>query len=270
MGKIEFNPQGADVTLEQVREVQKLMLDILIQVDKFCRKNNLIYWMDSGTLLGAVRHKGFIPWDDDLDICMPIEDYDRFLETAPAGLPDYLFVQTKKSDKYYKRDFAKVRSNKGKIVEKSDPKNAKFNQGVYIDIFPNMTIKNTKFHKFIHRFLMKSKIKISEQLLDLNRFQKHFIRNFFIKLTRSLHQGWDVNKDLLVVRSAEFAEYKFVLPIKDLFPLKEIEFEGHKFFAPKNTDAYLKLLYGDNYMELPPIEKRKTHSAKIEIFDKMH
>jgi lipopolysaccharide cholinephosphotransferase len=267
--EIEFNPQGANVTLKDVKELQKLMLDILIQVDKFCRKHNLKYWLDSGTLLGAVRHKGFIPWDDDLDICMPVEDYDRFLEIAPKELPDYLFVQTKKTDKYYKRDFAKVRSSKGKIIEKSDPKNAKFNQGVYIDIFPNITIKNTKFHKFIHKLLMKLKIKISEGILDLNRFQKHFIRNFFIKLTRSLHQGWDTNKNLLVVRSAEFAEYKFILPIRKLLPLKEIEFEGHKFFAPNDTDAYLKLLYGSDYMELPPVEKRKTHSKKIEIFDKM-
>ena len=267
METIEFNLEGRNITFEQIKKVQELMLDIMFHVDKLCRKHNLRYWLDSGTLLGAVRHKGFIPWDDDFDICMPVEDYDKFLEIAPKELPDYFFVQTKRTDKYYKRDFAKVRSSKGKIVEKIEGENEVYNQGIYIDIFPNMTIKNSFLYRNLHRILLKLKIKIAEQILDLNRFQKSFIRDFFIKLTRSLHQGWDLNKDLLVVRSAEFAEYKFVMHIKELFPLKELEFEGYKFFVPKNTDFYLKLLYGDTYLQLPPVERRKPHSKKIEIFE---
>ncbi len=267
MENIEFNTEEREITLEQIKQVHKPMVDILIHVDKICRKNDLKYWLDSGTLLGAVRHKGFIPWDDDLDICMPVEDYDKFLEIAQNELPDYMFVQTKKTDKYYKRDFAKIRSNKGKVVEIIEGENEKYHQGVYIDIFPCITIKNTPFHRKLHIFLLKSKIKIAEQLLDLNRFQKHFIRNFFIKLTRSMHQGWDLNKDLLVVRGAEFAEYIFSVHIKDLLPLKEYEFEGHKFLGPNNADAYLKSLYGDTYMSFPPVKDRKPHFKKIEIYD---
>ncbi len=267
MEKIEFDLKGRDITLEQIRKAQELMVDILVHIDKVCRKNNLKYWLDSGTLLGAVRHKGFIPWDDDLDICMPVEDYDKFLEIAQKELPDYLFIQTKKTDKYYKRDYAKVRSSKGKIVEKIEEENEKYNQGIYVDIFPCITIKNTPFHRSLHKLLLKLKLKIAEEKLDLNRFQKHFIRNFFINLTRSMHQGWDTEKDLLVVRGAEFAEYIFSVHIKDLLPLKEYEFEGHKFLGPNNADAYLKSLYGDTYMSLPPIEERRPHSKKIEIYD---
>ena len=251
---------------KNLRDAQLIMLETLIEVDRICKKYNIKYWLVSGTLLGAVRHKGFIPWDDDLDICMPVEDYDKFLQIAPKELPDYLFVQTKKTDKYYKRDFAKVRSSKGKIVEKIEKDNERYNQGIYIDIFPNITIKNTFIYRNLHKILLKLKLKIAEQILDLNRFQKNFIRNFFISLTRSLHQGWNLNKDLLVVRSAEFAEYNFFIPLNELFPLKELEFEGYKFFAPKNEDFYLKVLYGDTYLNLPPVRERKPHSKKIEIF----
>ncbi len=269
MEKIELNLEGRNITLEQIRQAQKLMLEILLEIDKICRKHNLKYWLDSGTLLGAVRHKGFIPWDDDLDICMPIEDYDKFLKIAPNELPDFLFLQTKETDPYYKRDFAKVRSNRGRIVEKIEGENERYNQGIYIDIFPSITIKNTKFHKLLHQILLRAKLRISEGWLDLNKFRKHFIRNFFIKLVRKMHQGWDLEKDLLVVRGAEFAEYIFSLHIKDLLPLKELEFEGYSFLAPHNPDAYLKILYGNTYMKFPPVKDRKPHSKKIEIFDKM-
>jgi len=84
-----------------------------------------------------------------------------------------------------------------------------------------------------------------------------------------MHQGWDLEKDLLVVRGAEFAEYIFSLHIKDLLPLQELEFEGYSFLAPHNPDAYLKVLYGNTYMQFPPVKDRKPHSKKIEIFDKM-
>jgi len=124
-----------------IRKAQKIMLEIFLEFHRICEKYSLRYWMDTGTLLGAVRHKGFIPWDDDLDVCMPIEDYYTFLEIAPKELPKDMFLQTRESDKHYKRYFAKIRSRRGVIIERFEyrkmkkGKPIKYNMGIYIDIF---------------------------------------------------------------------------------------------------------------------------------------
>ena len=246
---------------ETLRKAQMLMLEILIEVDKVCRKEGIKYWLDSGTLLGAVRHKGFIPWDDDLDICMPVEDYERFLKIGQNLLPSFLFVQTKKTDKGYRRDYAKVRTSKGKILEGSElKKNRKgYHQGIFIDIFPCITINASDYK--IYRILSWLKAYPAERYTGSEK-----LRRFFIKLGRKLHKGWS-KEDLIVVRSLEFVEPDFGIKLKDLYPLKEGEFEGHKFLIPFNPDAYLRSLYGENYMEPPPPDKRITHASLIEIYD---
>ena len=110
-----------------LRDAQIIMLNILKEIDKICKKHNLIYFLDGGTLLGAVRHKGFIPWDDDVDIGMPREDYRKFLKIAQKELPDYLFLQTFETDKYYDiyQVPSKVRDNRTLIFEHNVPKNKK-------------------------------------------------------------------------------------------------------------------------------------------------
>ncbi len=102
---------------EILREAQLIMLDMLIEFDVICKKHQLRYWLDSGTLLGAVRHQGFIPWDDDIDISMPIEDYHRFLAVAPAELSSNVFLQNRNTDCEFKFDYTKLRSNNASIVE---------------------------------------------------------------------------------------------------------------------------------------------------------
>ena len=84
-----------------LRDAQMLMVEILEDVHNLCEKHGLKYFLDGGTLIGAVRHKGFIPWDDDIDIGMPREDYEKFIEIAKKELPDNLFLQTFETDKYY-------------------------------------------------------------------------------------------------------------------------------------------------------------------------
>ena len=101
----------------QLRECQLKQLSILKEVDRICRKYNLIYWLDGGTLLGAIRHKGFIPWDDDLDIAMPIDDFEKFKKIVQKELPESLFFQTKETDPSTPHHFAKIRDLNSFFVE---------------------------------------------------------------------------------------------------------------------------------------------------------
>ena len=152
---------------------------------------------------------------------------------------------------------------RGIVIEDIEArKNRKgYNQGIFIDIFPCIAVKDTWIERKKYVFLSWCKAYIGERYTG-----NAFLRKFFIKRARSLHIGWE-EKEALVVRSLEFVEPQFSIKVRDLLPLREVTFEGQKFLAPNNPDAYLKSLYGDNYMELPPPEKRITHANFIKIFD---
>ena len=125
-----FNPEGSVLRLHQMK-----MLRILEFVDRVCRKHGIRYWLSSGTLLGAVRHGGFIPWDDDLDIEMLYRDYKRLMEVLPFELPSNLVLQTMHTDSNYVAPYAKLRETDSYISEVNNiGRNYKYN-GVYIDIF---------------------------------------------------------------------------------------------------------------------------------------
>ena len=249
---------------ELLRKVQGIMLEMLETLHAICEKYNLRYWLDSGTLLGAVRHKGFIPWDDDLDVCMPIEDFFKFLEVAPSELPSHMFLQTRKTDPGFIRDFAKIRSSKGRLLERFEliklkqGRKIKYNTGIYIDIFPCITVKKSELN--IHKALLK----LTDRIFKIANIG--FIMENWCKLIDNLmHKGWE-GKDLMVVRSSRYPERNFFVPLESLYPLKLYDFEGKKFWGPKDYDPYLRVLYGD-YMKLPPPEERSTHAYRLEVFE---
>lgn len=119
-----------------IAAAQKVMLEILQEIHKICVENNLTYWLEAGTLLGAVRHKGFIPWDDDSDVSMPRADYEKFLKIAQEKLPEDMFLQTQDTDKEYPLSWAKIRKNGTLLVETGETGNEKYHHGIFVDIFP--------------------------------------------------------------------------------------------------------------------------------------
>ena len=240
---------------EEVEKAQKIMLSILVEFERICSKYQLTYWLDYGTLLGAVRHKGFIPWDDDLDVSMPREDYEKFLQVATKELGTSYFLQNKTTDKDIFIHFSKIRDINSFFVEKHEVnKKISYKQGIYIDIFPINYI-DSSFINRIKYTLLKTITKIfSNRYISID-----YISKPLIKRTNSYHG----NEYSYMVRGAEKMSNELKIDKKYIFPLQECIFENLSFKIPSNSTKYLKLLYGDTYMVIPPVNLRKRHSSTI-------
>ena len=254
-----------------IESIKKVELDILIEVAEYCRKHNLKYALFYGTLLGAVRHKGFIPWDDDIDIIMPRKDYNEFIRNFHS-------YSLKVADCFRTKDyfypFAKVFNPEYPILEKS---RFNCNLGIYIDIFPVDSISKTKCDKYRNKQLILHKT-WSRAIDTKNVVSKSVIRKLFscfftVKRTQKIAQLMEKNankysdSDLCIKTIYLDAQKKGLIDLgMDIFDTEEIAFEDRNFEVPKNKDYCLKLLYGD-YMKLPPIEKRVfSHSFEVKVY----
>lgn len=253
-----YNPDGS-----QRRNVQLKMLDILVVVDTILRKHNIEYYLEGGTLLGAVRHGGFIPWDDDIDICVNWKDLKKIKQILESELPDDLVYQDFTTDKRYPMLIAKVR-DRYSFYHERHPFSCK-EQGVYIDLIPvepivSMKIKTIVDFVFIrcvrgvHHYNERAIEKILAYLCWVPAVVVIFILRVIARIFKPQKCGHVYG----------WISYNLV-QYKDIYPLKEISFENHLFMAPNNPDAYLRALFGD-YMQIPPEEKREVHSVEVEFF----
>ena len=242
-----------------IRQLQEIYLEMLSEFHEFCVANNLTYYMVDGTLLGAVREQGFIPWDDDVDIEMLREDYLRFEKIFKED-EDYV-LQTYKNDPYYMQPYAKVRDKHSVVIESYLSKSYKY-QGVFVDIFP---IEST--HKFMN---VVTFIPIWLNIKYFAHGMKSKLGRFFIKalkwfsfclvyITRAIM--WLIPGKKLRHTYGAWC-YHVERYDKELFPLTTIEFEGYHFPVPRDTEAYLHRLYGD-YMKIPDV--KATHMQQVEF-----
>lgn len=250
-----------------LRKMQLRLLDILVEIDKVCRKHDIQYWIDFGTLLGAVRHGGFIPWDDDVDIAMPTKEYKRFLEIAPKELPDSLFLQTKATDPAYPFLLNKVRDKNSFFITQHEDFTKDYQKGLFVDIFevkPYPSV-NKKLQKSIMRWYKKIFFFHSVKH-DVN-LKNHLATLTFPIIKIGLDTVWGLcnlkSKDKLGYEK-RFSPYGNSYTKDMVFPLKDIEFEGKTFLGPANPDKYLTSIYRD-YMKIPPEDKRVTHIIHVEM-----
>lgn len=259
--------------IESLREVQIIELNILKYIDKICKENGLIYFLAGGTLLGAVRHRGFIPWDNDLDISMPRPDYDRFIqllneESKKQNTPYELLAL--ENDKRYCCPFIKVVDNRTFLKDGDYQKYKGGSMGVFVDVFPIDGLKSNEEH-YINQVL-----KMRNKCINLGlSFAKYDNLNLkeIIKLSMYKFMYAKKNRELLLdriqdfFRENDFYTSKFVMSTFGLRGEKEvilqeyfansikIQFEDSLFPAPIGYKEYLIQMYGD-YMKLPPEEKR--------------
>ena len=256
------------------REIQKEELKILLEFDGFCKEYNLKYYLCGGTLLGAIRHKGFIPWDDDIDVCMPRPDYIRLLEIFPKQYKDKYFLRCPERNNS-PLPFIKLMNKNIKIKSLSIDENMESN--LWIDIFPidglpeNMnevkkiykrryiygTLLLLKFSK-VGNFKLKRRIQRYIGKLIASLFSDEFFRNKIIKLVDI--RNYDKYKYVGIVTWGLYGVGERMLK-SEFNKTIYVDFEEYKFPAFSCWDSYLKGIYG-KYMELPPIEKRITHSLK--------
>lgn len=263
-----------------LKEAQKMMVKILKEVHEICEKHEIKYFLDAGTLIGAVRHKGFIPWDDDLDIGMIREDYIKFLEVAKKELPDYLFLQTFDNDKYYDiyQVPCKIRYNNTLFIQKVIAENPKMHNGIYIDILPYDSLpKKTwvyKLQRSISNNLIKAFVRMREipEKLSFKNKITHFIYRIIVNVLKDNGRQkvfdklikWNDKNSPYMAYGLDTPWSEYIYKKEDFFELSKLEFEGEFFYAPKNPDAILTRLYGD-YMTLPKEEERQWHAKIIKV-----
>lgn len=256
----KFNPEGSVLRRQQHR-----MLEILLEVDRICKKHNIRYWLSSGTLIGAVRHKGFIPWDDDLDIEMLLPDYERLMRVLPDELPSTMALQSQDTDPNYFFFYAKVRDRRSHLEEGNRYDRVWKEQGIYIDIFP--FYKQPLWIHMLSEKLQGHVYKIMNRMGDSNRemWKVRAITRF------NRYVSYPVLR-LLCRMSKARETYGLGIPyhdprhMEDIFPLTTTEFEGHQMPIPGNVHAALTLKYGD-YMRMPDIDKIMPHVGKLEIYE---
>ncbi len=254
--------------MSTLREVQLCGLKILKEVVAVCEKNNLTYYLGWGTLLGAIRHKGFIPWDNDIDILMPIDDYRRFLRLAERELPSWLFLQTYQTDRGYNEMWAKVRAN-GTTSMPVAWKEYKIHLGIGIDIFPiigryrseRMQNLQMKVFGFCRTLLAKEYLEAIHSP-ELNSENK--------KLKLLYRMPWVFR--IMVCKCSESFVFKSIAPngdvsladltIGDKMPAplfgsgRKVTFEDRAFVIPSDYNRILIDAYGEDYMTPPPPEER--------------
>lgn len=253
---------------QEAEKLKQIEMDLLKTFISICQELNLRYYVIGGTLLGAVRHKGFIPWDDDIDVAMPRADYEIWIKKAQDLIDkDHYFVQTFLSDPYYPANFAKLRNCKTTFIE-SSLRNLNINHGAYIDVFP-LDYYPQKIDVFkLKQFCLTSKItqaydtdaisyskskKIIRKLASIPVFGTPFDA---VKKREKLYKS--VTHGKLLANHCGAWGIKEVVPAEWYGEGKTLKFEGIDVSVPQKYHSWLHRVYGD-YMKLPPEEKRVTH-----------
>lgn len=249
------------------------LLRLLDEFDRICRTLDIPYMLFAGTLLGAVRHQGFIPWDDDLDVVMLRTDYDRFLREAPALLDSEAFYLQKEFSDHWPLFFSKLRLNGTTCLEKYHPRDPLTHQGIYIDIFPCDNAAATVLGRKLQ--FVASKVVIAKALDKRGYDTDSKLKKLFIAACRLLPER---PLAALVRRGREDSPLVHTFfggarsYEKNVFPRRWLTertcgiFAGRELPIPQNWDKLLGLLYGD-YMTLPPEEERqiKQHAILVDL-----
>ncbi|MDZ5040774.1 LicD family protein [Clostridium perfringens] len=253
--------------LRELRKLQLKELEILNVIKDICYRNNIKFSLYAGSALGAVRHKGFIPWDDDIDIAMSRKDYIKFKEICKNQLPEKYFLQDYHTDKNFTQTFCKIRDNDTTFIE-AGTENLKMNRGIFVDIFPFDTVPKSKLKKklqFIYGslFLLLARGVSTKKEGILNYIVSYLVlliipRNLYYRLMCILENKISKYKEeshLYLIEGSVFSGLKLFHEGNLFEDIIEIKFENTKMPIFKNYDKYLTSQYGD-YMELPPKHER--------------
>lgn len=266
------------IVSENMKKLWKKELELLAELDRVCKKHNIKYFADSGTLLGAVRHKGFIPWDDDIDVAMLRQDYEKLKQLSSSEFKSPYFLQSAYTDKAYFRGHIQLRNSNTAAIIPSEGNKVQFNQGIFLDIFPIDEISSNYFERNIKFFCIKFYSKIFKIMCvkdDINTPKiKKIIRTIIRKIFKmknfvGLYKRFERCCSNAKFKSNTVDKISFILnrngyrfiPKDYYLESVEVDFEDTKVPIPKEYDKILKMLYGENYMT--PLKVSTTHGKLI-------
>lgn len=260
-----------DKVLLSVKEIRNIQLNLLKEIHNICLKENLSYFMAYGSLLGAVRHRGFIPWDDDIDICMLRKDYEHLKILIKKGECRWMSIVDEDTPGYYLQ-FMKVVDNRT-IADQED---TTLKHGVWVDIFPLDNIPQSRILQKVYLYIalllrditlaavtdFKSNFSKNDKKRGIKKFLNYISRVIGIKRFYNLYKRFClkymyVDTGIVSCLCTQYVRTD-ILTIAEAKKTIEMEFEGEKFWGLSSFNNYLRNIYG-NYMQLPPENKRRTH-----------
>jgi len=257
------------LTEQELKKLQNVELELLVEMDRICRKYNILYSIDGGTLLGAIRHKGFIPWDDDADVIMNRKAYEKFVSVINKELDlGKFYFQDLNRTKGYRWGYGKLRRTNTEFI-RLNQEHMPYEQGIFLDVFVCDNVPDNyilrcicNLHSFIFRKAFYSEVgkyttsgisKLIYKLLSL--LPEHKLKNIYTNYVKFRNK-----KITSMVKCLTFPACNKTYGYKRSWYEEtiDIEFEGVMLRGCKDYDEYLTFLYGD-YMKLPPASKRKIH-----------
>lgn len=273
------------ITEDETAKLQQVLLQMMKDIHFVCEKHSLTYFLGGGSCLGAVRHKGFIPWDDDIDLIMPREDYDKFAALLSAEFPDKYFYEEIRINEKYDANFMKIRL-KGSLcreIFESDPENA----GIFIDINPLENVYDNSLTRKIHGYLCellllicscvrlknnapfiksyitdKKQIGVFKRKLRLAKLLSFFsLRKWLLITEKRLSSCKNTNSSFVSIPTGRKHYFGEMQPRKTFEKAVLTDFEDTKFYIMSGYVSYLTGLFGSDYMTPPPKDKRERHAV---------
>ncbi|MDE5994143.1 MAG: LicD family protein [Oscillospiraceae bacterium] len=273
------------ITEEETAKFQKVLLQMMKDIHFVCEKHSLTYFLGGGSCLGAVRHKGFIPWDDDIDVIMPREDYDKFTSLLSAEFPDKYFYEEIRINEKYDANFMKIRL-KGSVcreIFESDPENA----GIFIDINPLENVYDNSILRKIHGYFCellllitscvrlkntapkimpyitdKKQLDVIKRKLRLGKLLSFFsLRKWLLITEKRMCVCKNKNSSFVSIPTGRKHYFGEMQPRSTFSKAVLTDFEDTKFYIMEDFNSYLTGLFGEDYMTPPPKESRERHAV---------
>ena len=262
-----------------IKRVWKTEQEILDVIDSVCKENGLCYSLMYGTLLGAVRHHGFIPWDDDIDIIMPRHDYEILIEIWNSSAPSENILQNNETNPDFTQSFTKIRKRHTTFLQGEFERGKEYHKGIFIDIFPGDRVAPTRFLQKIQFFACAISLLYSREHTSGSTGLIGLVERLLLKVPQNQRKAYRTLAQKWVEKWNHLESTPFFFPstiedTKKRYPanmfknLKTIEFCGKEYSCVSNPDAILRIDYGD-YMTLPP-ESERTWKHHPIILDFEH